>query len=320
MLQTADRIKKIREYQKTAREIIHEFQYRQALVLSQFERKTAKKPAMQRDQIVRGFEIYSDSMAGDRYYTINNDRYRMIEHLSGEWPTHTDAWQRIRNKIADCLGQSGRLPIEKAEAVMMSYHLSLPAEREKFKKHLIAGVSEVRFNIKQQKPNPQYTSSTTAQLGKRILVEYQPALSAPASCLNLLHQLSYRSDEDKQRIQRQIKKAVVTAKETNIEAGANLLSNALLPYFFKEARPLIAQSEAHDNEIAQYAAFYARGRKFKRIQNLTQTFAWLFLTESPFAQQQQTEQLFANHPCRDRRKVIRNFFKLAAEEHCRCGG
>lgn len=319
MSQMADKIKKNREFRHKVAEHIHEFQYRQALVLSQFEKKTARKPIQQREEIVHGFEIYSDPMADYRYYTINSDRCRMIEHLSGEWPLHPSLWRRVRDKIADCLGETGKLPVEKAEAVMMSYHLSLPAEREKFKKNLVAGVVEDRLHIGQQRPNRQYARCTTTQLGKSILIDYQPALSTPESCLNLLHQLSYRSDEDKKRIYHLFKEAVVVSKEQNIDTGVNLLSNALIPYFFKESRPLIVQSEAHRDEIAQYTALSARKEKFKRIQELTKIFAWLFLTEPPFTQQQQIKQLFSDHPRRDRRKVIRNFFRLANEGHCRCG-
>lgn len=261
----SDTIQQNRRRQTERQDVVAEFRYRQALSLTLFEQRCSKTSADERHFLVSEFESNADEMEDHGYYSHYRDR--LLHTL-----THRqDSYYPVRRHIF--------LKQAEAEALMMSYQLSTPTDRDRFKRHLIAGVVEQRPDIKTLKPDVRpFAKEPTSVLGKMIITCYQPLLQQ-SSDFNVLAHLSRQSQSDRQTIKNLCASAIHMTQDQGITEATRQLTDDLLPYYFREAKPYIASSQQKHSAMANYTAFYARPQKFFRMRDFISSFVWVFLTE-----------------------------------------
>lgn len=271
---------KINKYEQIiqADEIIKEFQYRQVETLTKFELLCSKKGEKTRDAVVASFEGNADEMSRHGYYA-------------------TYYHKNLKTDLKKMLG----LSFNDAEAVMLSYHFLLPFEREKFKRHLLAGVIEQRSELYRLKPNQKYKRDMTVSLGEMVL-GYQSKTCLP-SPFNIPFQLSTLPQEDKEKIKDIFLYAAQVSTEQGIDKGIQNLTNAILPYYFKEVYPCLKTN----SKMALCTAMRTRPQKFFKINKLLNTFGWLFLTQHPWDQERTLKNLYHKENKRSLRKMLRRY-------------
>ncbi len=265
-----------------ADKVITEFKYRQALTLTKFETLCSKKETKQRDEIVFALEYDADEMCEHGYFS----------HYT----------QRMKTSLKTTLKLSDR----ESEELLMTYYFSLPKEREKFKRHIIAGVVEKRPELYTLKPNPEFKKTSTKELGRK-LVGLQADLRH-AKELNIGIQLSSHPTEKREKIKDILLLAIKESDEFGIDTTIQNLTNRTLPYYFKEASPYIKK----DNKKALSESLRARPEKYVKVRNLLNVYGWLLLTSSRLDQPFIINDI--NH--REQQKIFRRVSKKM--ERCCC--
>jgi hypothetical protein len=266
-----------------ADKVITEFKYRQALTLTKFETLCSKKEAKQRDEIVLALEYDADEMCEHGYFS----HYR----------------QRAKSALQTTLKLSDR----ESEELLMTYYFSLPREREKFKRHIIAGVVEKRPELYTLKPNPEFKRTSTKELGRK-LVGLQADLRHTKE-LNIGIQLSSRPAEKIEKIKAVLLLAIKESDEFGIDTAVQNLTNRILPHYFKEASPYIKK----DNKKALSESLRARPEKYVKVKNLLNVYGWLLLTNS------RLDQPFIINAL-NYREQQKSFIRVAKKmERCCCG-
>ena len=119
---------------------------------------------------------------------------------------------------------------------------------------------------------------------------------------NIPYQLSNRSYSEKNEIKNILFYSVKLVEEKGMNIAVKSLTQSLLPYYFKEARPYIGIGK----NIPALVSSYARPEKYANITKLLTVFSWLFLTEQdPLDRQRVIENLYPNSKQRDLRNLIR---------------
>ena len=116
---------------------------------------------------------------------------------------------------------------------------------------------------------------------------------------NIPHQLSNRSFSEKNEIKNTLLSAINLSREEGIDVAATKLTQGLIPYYFREARPYTALG----NAVPAIISSYARPEKYAHITKLLNVFSWLFLT---------------NQDIIDQQRVIRSLYPDLRQRDVRC--
>lgn len=199
--------------------------------------------------------------------------------------------------------------------ILLSYMFMQKAERERFLRHIVAGVMETRPALFHVSHRREFKDVSTKTLGIKLLDTQLSAFSyigekSVVKGLDILQPLSMKSATEKQEILTHINTARKTAETQSVDAGVRQMTDSLVPYFFKEATPFLNKKENDSDMVALYTSFYARQDKFFRIRRLVESFAFLFLTQQDYEQEESLRSF-----SQARRKIATKTFPKIPEVH-----
>ena len=287
--------------------LVDTFQNRQRETLTAFETLCARQTQSNRSLVANILSTWADDAAEGGISALY--KKKAVDSLA-ECLSRFSFWGHIFHKVPGTTKQ--------AVAITMSYCLSSKADRKKIKKNIESGYIMDR-PILTKKESSDFKKRSTESLGQS-LYELQINMQQSYSIFNIPNQLSHRTEAEKEAIESDLRATSRQMDYEDISIGINQMTQDLVPFFFKESRPMAIRSHG----LAFSTALYGRiswgnnnTQTIDRVQsvlNLTKTFSFLFLTMPAWKQEGMIRHLYP----KKQKATIQQFFRMAAKSDCHC--